>query len=112
MDGVIAHIEAIAGAVGASATADGGYPGWKPDMNSKLLAQASQIWGELHGEKPSLQVIHAGLECGIIGEKFSDMDMISVGPTILNPHSPGERVSIPSVVRFFDFIRALLASLV
>jgi dipeptidase D len=112
IDGVIVQIESVGKAVGATVNTDGGYPGWKPDMDSKLLARARRIWVEVHGEEALLQVIHAGLECGIIGEKFSDMDMISIGPTILNPHSPNEKVSISAVGRFFDFFQAFLASLV
>jgi dipeptidase D len=112
IDGVMVTIESVAETVGASVEIEGEYPGWKPNMDSKLLARARRIWEEVHGEEALLQVVHAGLECGIIGEKFSDMDMISIGPTILNPHSPDEKVSISTVVRFFDFIQVFLASLV
>ncbi|MCP4198655.1 MAG: aminoacyl-histidine dipeptidase [Proteobacteria bacterium] len=112
IDGVVVQIESVSAAVGAKVETDSGYPGWKPDMDSKLLAGARRIWEQVHGDEASLQVIHAGLECGIIGEKFEDMDMISIGPTILNAHSPNEQVSISTVVRFFDFFQAFLASLV
>jgi dipeptidase D len=112
IDGVVVQIESVGAAVGAKVETDSGYPGWKPDMDSKLLAGARRTWEQVHGDEASLQVIHAGLECGIIGEKFEDMDMISIGPTILHAHSPNEQVSISTVVRFFDFFQAFLASLV
>jgi dipeptidase D len=85
------------------------YPGWKPNMSSPMLARAQRIWTSVHGVPPEVRVVHAGLECGIIGEKFSGMDMISIGPTIENPHSPSERVHIPSVERFYAFAKAFIA---
>jgi dipeptidase D len=112
IDGVVVQIESVGAAVGAKVETDSGYPGWKPDMDSKLLAGARRIWEQVHGDEASLKVIHAGLECGIIGEKFADMDMISIGPTIMHAHSPNEQVAISTVVRFFDFFQAFLASLV
>jgi dipeptidase D len=79
-------------------------------MRSKFLARAQETWETVHGEKPQAHVVHAGLECGIIGEKFTKMDMISLGPTIENPHSPYERVKISSVARFFSFAKAFISS--
>ncbi|MCP4603558.1 MAG: aminoacyl-histidine dipeptidase [Proteobacteria bacterium] len=111
IDGVNAQIEAVGLAVGAEIHMDGGYPGWKPNMESKMLAIAKEVWKEVHGGEAEFTVIHAGLECCIIGEKFPEMDMISLGPTIVNPHSPGEKTSVSTVVRFFDFVQAFLVSL-
>lgn len=88
----------------------GGYPGWKPDVQSKLLQVARRVHQEIFGHEPEVKAIHAGLECGIIGEKFPGMDMISFGPTIIGAHSPTERVSIPAVENFWRYLLALLQS--
>jgi len=111
LQGVIDQIEAVGEALGAETKVGEGYPGWMPNMDSKMLAKAKEIWLATHGEDAQFQVIHAGLECGIIGEKYPGMDMISLGPTIINPHSPGEMVSIPSVDRFFKFVLAFVGAL-
>jgi len=111
LDGVIAQIEAVGQAVGAEVEVAKGYPGWMPNLDSKMLATAKQVWKDVHGEDATFTVIHAGLECGLIGEKYPGMDMISLGPTIESPHSPDEQLLIPTVERFFDFVKAFLASL-
>jgi dipeptidase D len=110
LEGVLNQIEAVSLAVGAKVKINKGYPGWMPNMDSEMLAKAKHVWREVHSTDAEFQVIHAGLECGIIGENYPGMDMISIGPTIQNPHSPEERVSIPTVVRFFDFVKAFVAS--
>jgi dipeptidase D len=96
---------------GAKPEAKGGYPGWQPNMDSKLLKLASLVHERVTGKVPEVKAIHAGLECGIIGEKFGGMDMISFGPEIESPHSPSERVKIDSVERFYEFLKALLKEL-
>jgi dipeptidase D len=111
VDGVVQQIEAVGLAVGAEVDIHGGYPAWQPNMESKMLARAKEVWKKVHDGDAKFTVVHAGLECGIIGEKYPGMDMISLGPTIQNPHSPNERVHIPSVSRFFDFAKAFLADL-
>ena len=85
-----------------------GYPGWKPNVSSPILGVAKGVHAELFGKEPEVKAIHAGLECGIIGEKFPKMDTISFGPTIRNAHSPDECVSIPSVQNFWSYLTALL----
>ncbi len=85
-----------------------GYPGWKPNVSSPILGLAKDVHAELFGKVPEVKAIHAGLECGIIGEKFPGMDTISFGPTIRNAHSPDECVSIPSVQNFWTYLTALL----
>lgn len=85
-----------------------GYPGWKPNVSSPILGIAKDVHAELFGKVPEVKAIHAGLECGIIGEKFPGMDTISFGPTIRNAHSPDECVSIPSVQNFWTYLTALL----
>ncbi|MDD5306652.1 MAG: aminoacyl-histidine dipeptidase [Deltaproteobacteria bacterium] len=111
LKGVVAQIEAVGRLSGATVDVHEGYPGWKPNMESVLLAKARKVWTEVHGKEPRFTAIHAGLECGIIGEKFPGIDMISLGPTIVSPHSPDEKVSIPTVARFFGFLTAFLAAL-
>lgn len=111
IEGVLAQIEAIGLAVGAKVLFGEGYPGWKPNLESPMLAKARETWVRVHGTEPRIEVIHAGLECGIIGEKIPGIDMISLGPTIENPHSPDERVHIESVGRFFTFVRAFLEAM-
>ncbi len=81
-----------------------GYPGWKPDLNSKVLKIAKEIHQEKLGSTPEIKAIHAGLECGIIGEKYPGMDMVSFGPQIEFPHSPDERVKIKSVGEFYQLL--------
>jgi dipeptidase D len=104
------QIDAVSSLALAGATVKNAYPGWKPNMKSEMLARAKRIWEETHGEAPEIRVVHAGLECGLLAERFKDMDMISLGPTIESPHSPNERVSISSVARFFDFVTAFITS--
>ena len=88
-----------------------GYPGWKPNLQSALLKTAIEVHQKTFRKKPEIKAIHAGLECGIIGEKYPGMDMISIGPIILGAHSPDERVSIPSVAHFWKYLKAMLAEL-
>ncbi len=89
----------------------GWYPGWKPDKNSKLLAELSQLHKKTTGKEAKIHVIHAGLECGILGSRYPDWDMISFGPTIRGAHSPDEAVNIPSVLTFWNFLLASLSHL-
>jgi dipeptidase D len=101
----------LARLAGAKPESKGGYPGWQPNMDSKILARAKIVHEKVTGRAPEVKAIHAGLECGIIGEKFGGMDMLSFGPQIESPHSPSERVKIDSVERFYEFLKALLADL-
>lgn len=81
-----------------------GYPGWKPNVNSPILGVLKNTYKELYGEMPEVKAIHAGLECGIINEKYPDMDMISFGPTITGAHSPDEQVNIKTVEQFWELL--------
>ncbi len=105
------RIRAAATLAGAQVEEAGGYPGWQPDMDSRLLRVLSAVHRRELGEEPAVKAIHAGLETGIIGEKYPGMDMISFGPQIEFPHSPDERVLIPSVGRFWKLLRATLEEL-
>ena len=87
---------------------DEGYPGWTPNPASRVLVHAKAVYTSLFGKEPKVTAIHAGLECGIIGDRFEGMDMISFGPTITGAHSPDEGVEISSVKPFWDFLVAIL----
>lgn len=103
-------ISALAALAGASVRKVSGYPGWPPDVKSGLLNRARTTFTRLYGKEPVIEAIHAGLECGIIGAKKPGMDMISIGPTICNPHSPDEKLFIPSLAKVYVFLKALLES--
>jgi dipeptidase D len=104
-------IEAISILAGAEAERGQAYPGWLPNLDSKVLAVLKECAIELWKKEPEIKAIHAGLECGIIGEKFEGMDMASFGPQIENPHSPDERVRVPSVKDFWDLLVLTLEKL-
>ena len=89
----------------------GGYPGWEPNMNSDILSVAINCYKKLNNESPKVNVIHAGLECGIIGSHYPNMEMISFGPTILGAHSPDEKASISSTKKFWSFLIEILKNI-
>lgn len=97
-------IAAIFHLMGASVVLAGGYPGWKPNMQSPVLKTMSDVYKDMFGKVPEKKAIHAGLECGLIGGVYPDLDMISFGPTIRYPHSPDEKVEIASVEKFWAFL--------
>jgi dipeptidase D len=80
------------------------YPGWKPDIHSPVLKVMKTVYTNSFGKEPEVKAIHAGLECGIIKERYLDMDMISFGPTISGAHSPGEKVQISTVEKFWNLL--------
>ncbi len=96
---------------GADVVFSGAYPGWKPNINSPIMHTMKTIYEREFGAEPRIVIIHAGLECGIIGRNYPGLDMISFGPTIEHPHSPGERVNIASVQKFYHFLLATLKAL-
>jgi len=104
------RIHAIANLSGATVSEETPYPGWKPNLDSKLLKQSKKIFKDMYDKEPTVEAIHAGLECGIIGEKFPGMDMISIGPTIKYPHSPEEQVHISTVDKFYDYVLEIIKS--
>ena len=104
-------IAALCDTIGADLSQPEGYPGWTPNLQSRILQTCKDVYKKKFQKEPEIGAIHAGLECGIIGEKFPGMDMISFGPTIEHPHSPEERVHIGSVDKFWDFLTAVLAEL-
>ena len=96
---------------GTPALQDGHYPGWAPNPDSPLLKTCQAVYRRDFGTESKVQVIHAGLECGIIGAKYPGMDIVSFGPTIRGAHAPGERVEIASVERCWRLLTAILAEL-
>jgi dipeptidase D len=97
--------------VGANAVQANDYPGWEPDMESPLLTMMIAKHEQVLGYKPEVKVIHAGLECGILGATYPNWDMISFGPTIRGAHSPDEKVHIPAVASFWKYLQATLADI-
>jgi dipeptidase D len=93
---------------GAEVEHTDGYPGWKPDMNSSILSIAKSSYRALYDKDPEVKAIHAGLECGIIGERIPGMDMVSFGPTLEGVHSPDEKIYIDTVERFWSFLLEIL----
>ena len=111
LQAITGRIHATAALAGASASDSNGYPAWQPREDSELMPPARQVYREVSGKDARVEVIHAGLECGLIGDKHPGMDMISFGPNIEHLHSPDERVEIESVNRTWAFLCALLAKL-
>jgi dipeptidase D len=111
LEALRAKIGAIALLAGAEVSEHDGYPGWKPDLSSPVLQVVKDVHARVLGSEPEVEAVHAGLECGIIGEMVPGMDMISFGPQIEFPHSPNERVKTDSVARFFDLLTEVLAEL-
>lgn len=101
-------VKALGQLAGFEVEQGGGYPAWEPNPDSRLLALAKKTHVQMYGTEPEVKAIHAGLECGIIGEKYPGMDMISFGPTITGAHSPDERVHIPAVANCWNFLLQLL----
>lgn len=93
---------------GATVTKSAGYPGWAPDINSEILGITRQAYRRLFGKDPEVKAIHAGLECGLIYEKFRKMDMISFGPTIRGAHTPDEKIEIRTVPMFWNLLMEVI----
>lgn len=102
------QVEAVFLLAGAVVEHGEGYPGWKPDMNSRIMTIASDAYKELYGITPAVKAIHAGLECGLFLEKFPHLDMVSFGPTLQGVHSPSERMNIPAVGKFWEQLKLIL----
>jgi dipeptidase D len=109
LDEITAAIHSIWLLAGAHMQDKEAYPAWQPAMDSRLLECCQNVYRRMYDQEPVLQVIHAGLECAIIGGIYPNMDMISLGPTLRNAHSPDERLHIPSVTKIWDFLVELMA---
>ncbi len=93
---------------GAEAVSGYGYPAWKPNLDSEILKTTRSVYASLFGREPEVKAIHAGLECGIIGEKYPGMDMVSFGPTLMGVHTPEERIYIDTVERYWQLLLTIL----
>ena len=96
---------------GAEITYGDGYPGWAPDIHSDILKVFKSTFTKMYGKEPEVTAIHAGLECGIIKEKYPDMDMISFGPTMRDVHSPAEKLQISTVPEFYNQLKTVLKNI-
>jgi dipeptidase D len=108
LDEAVQTVTSILALGGASVQSSDGYPGWKPNLNSPILKLAQSTYKKLYGKDPEVKAIHAGLECGIIGEKYPGMDMVSFGPTMEGVHSPDEKLYIDTVEKFYTFLLEIL----
>ncbi len=105
----LAHqVEAVFTLAGAHVTHGDGYPGWEPNMDSKIMKIAADAYEELYGIKPLVTAIHAGLECGLFLKQNPNLDMVSFGPTLQGVHSPSERMHIPAVERFWEQLKLII----
>jgi len=110
LDELSRRIEALSALAGADTESGNAYPAWEPNMDSPLLERCKDTYQKLYGKQPSVEIIHAGVECAILGGKYPGMDMISLGPTIENPHSPEERINIPTIGKVWDYLVEILKS--
>ncbi len=108
---VTGSVSRIFSRIGGESREYGVYPGWPPQTGGPAADKAEAVYREFSGKDAELKVIHAGLECGIFARKAPGLQMISFGPEIINPHSPDERVSIPSVQRFWKLLKKLVSAL-
>ena len=110
-DELASMISSVFMLAGAKVELAGGYPGWKPNLDSQILKIMTEVYEKKWNVTPKVMIIHAGLECGILGRNYPKMDMISFGPTIRHPHSPDEKIDISTVAKFWEFLVATLAEL-
>jgi len=111
LEAVTLQHRCIAALAGAEIDQPPGYPGWKPNLDSALLAVARRAYAAAFGHEPEILAIHAGLEAGLLTERYPDLDIISFGPNITGAHSPNERVSVPSVQKIWKLLTAVLRDL-
>lgn len=104
LDELCNKIDAVVSLSGGCVEFGGGYPAWQPEFNSKLLADFKRCYNTIFDKDPIIEVIHAGLECGIIGAKYPGMEMISIGPTIKSPHCPDEKMLISTVLDIWKLL--------
>lgn len=105
---VARQVEALFDLAGAKVEHGEGYPGWQPNLDSPIMALSREAYKDLFGVEPEIKAIHAGLECGLFLEKFPHLDMASFGPTLQGVHSPGERMHIPAVDKFWKQLKLTL----
>lgn len=108
---VAESIAALAELAGMECSHSGGYPGWKPEPGTSLVKKMTGIYQRMYSRPMAVKALHAGLECGIIGEKYPGMEMVSIGPDMWDVHTPEEKVSVSSVARFWDYLREVIETL-
>ena len=108
---VAEQLKSVCELAGIEVEFGGSYPGWKPKPGSEIVQLMEKIYEKKFQEKPQVVACHAGLECGIIGANYPDMEMVSFGPTIRGAHSPDEKANIPSVQKFWGFFKEILAEI-
>ncbi|WP_040976676.1 aminoacyl-histidine dipeptidase [Necropsobacter massiliensis] len=108
---VAALLRSLAALSGATVVFSGDYPGWEPQSQSEILNLTRRHYAEILGHEPEVKVIHAGLECGLLKKIYPHMDMVSIGPTIKNAHSPDEKVHIPAVQTYWRLLTDVLANI-
>lgn len=111
MEYVSTMIESCFGMAGMKVEFSGHYGAWQPDFDSPITKKMVEVYKTLFHEDAKVQVVHAGLECSLIGQVYPKMDLVSFGPTLRSPHTPDERCHIPSVFKFWDFLKELLAQI-
>lgn len=105
------RVAAVFALAGAKSKMSDGYPGWKPNMNSKVKDVCVAAYRKLFGKEPVVRAIHAGLECGLFTEKFPHIDMIAFGPTLRGVHAPGEKMDLKSLERFYNVLLEVLKTI-
>lgn len=108
---IAASVKSVFDLVNAKVIVGDGYPGWQPNLDSNLLKLSKKVFKEMFGRNPELKAVHAGLECGILGDKYPGMEMISFGPTIEGAHSPDEKVKIHDVEKFYRLLKGILVEI-
>jgi dipeptidase D len=111
LDGALAAAQAIARLGGAESEVRRSYPPWEPALGSPLLTAAARAYARLFGDEPVRTIVHGGLECAVLGQRLDGVEMVSIGPEIVGPHAPGEKVRISSTQRFYRLLGALLDDL-
>jgi dipeptidase D len=111
IDEICDTVASILRLAGADVETTDGYPGWKPNLDSPVLKIARETYRQLYGRDPAVKAIHAGLECGIIGEKYPGMDMVSLGPTLEGVHSPDEKIYIDTVEKYWRYLLGILKNI-
>jgi dipeptidase D len=110
-DDVAAMVKAAFDLGGANVKQGDGYPGWQPNVNSPILKTAIEVFKSMYGHEPKIEAIHAGLECGLVGEKYPGMDMLSFGPNLKDVHSPDECVQISTVGKCWNLLKEILKNI-
>lgn len=110
-DAVKSELNELAQQSGGQVKYSGYYPGWEPQPNTEIVALTKKLYAEILGHEPEIKVIHAGLECGLLKKVYPNLDVVSIGPTIRNAHSPDEKVHIPAVQTYWELLTKILANI-